>query len=379
MERYLQAFLRDDMGSKILLISGPRQCGKTTLALSLSDDYVYLNWDDSEHRSAIIDRSWNKKPRLVIFDEIHKMPRWKSWIKGLYDTHKDQSYVVTGSARLDTFRKVGDSLAGRYFSYHLHPIDVKEGAKEGGLAAADVLHRIFKFSGFPEPFLKNNPRFYRRWAGSHMDIILRQDLIDLETVSNIQALNVLVALLQRCVGSPVSIHSLARDLQVADKTIRRWLGLLEELYVIFKVSPYHRNIARSLIKASKYYFYDVARVESGDGARFENLVACALRKEIDFRKDCYGDPYQLCYLRDRDGHEVDFALTLKQKPVMLVEAKLADADPAESFRYFAPALREAHCIQLVKELAESRTYKSGLEVQPAVEWLAALQLDPDKQ
>lgn len=372
MERHLKPYLLQDLGSKILLISGPRQCGKTTLALSLSEDCVYLNWDDISHRNIIAARSWDKAPRVVIFDELHKMPKWKAWLKGLYDTHKNQAYIVTGSARLDTFRKVGDSLAGRFFSFHLHPIDVKEGVHQASLSMEAAARRILEVSGFPEPFLKGETRFYRRWAASHLDIILRQDLIDLETVANIQGINLLIALLQQRVGSPVSVHSLARDMQVSDKTVRRWLGLLEELYVIFRVSPYHRNIARSLLKAAKYYFYDVAKVESGEGARFENMVACALLKEVDFRNDCLGERRGLCYLRDRDGREVDFLVTLDAKPSLLIEAKLGEESPAGAFKHFAPGLAGAAALQLVYAMDKPRSHSSGIKILPAAKWLSEM-------
>lgn len=136
MERYLTAALAQDMDRKILLLTGPRQCGKTTLSKALHPDYQYINYDLAEHRLLLEEKSWDRQKTLIVFDELHKMDRWKAWLKGIYDVEGiPPALLVTGSARLDAFRKTGDSLAGRHFQFRLHPLDLKEALAYSGLAA----------------------------------------------------------------------------------------------------------------------------------------------------------------------------------------------------------------------------------------------------
>src|SRR5450759_3309580 len=252
MERSLTPFIKNDLPQKIVLLTGPRQSGKTTLSQMLVQNYDYFSYDLAEHRVALMEKSWRRDCELVVFDELHKMKNWKSWLKGIYDTKGLRpSMLVMGSARLDTARKVGDSLAGRFFQYRLHPLDIKE--VKTVLAPEAAFDRLMQFGGFPEPFLKGEAIFYNRWKKSHHDIILRQDLRDLESVRSIADMETLIELMRRRVGSPVSHNSLAGDLQRDPKTIKRWLELLENMYVLFRVTPYHKNIARSLLKEPKYY------------------------------------------------------------------------------------------------------------------------------
>jgi len=135
-------------------------------------------------------------------------------------------------------------MAGRFFQYRLHPLDLKEIRtllKPESLDTA--LTTLMEIGGFPEPYLKDSKRLYNRWKRSHLDIILRQDLLDLENVRQISSIETLIQLLRKRVGSPLSYKSLAEDLQCSDKTVKRWLTMLETMYVIFRITPYHKNIA----------------------------------------------------------------------------------------------------------------------------------------
>lgn len=372
MERSLAQPILHDLDERIVLLSGPRQSGKTTLSLMLFEKYDYFNYDLAEHRLALNEKNWDRTTEAVIFDELHKKRDWKRWLKGVVDTEGVRPrLLVTGSAKLDLIRKMGDSLAGRYFQHRLHPLDIKELC--GELPAEEALDRLMRMGGFPEPFLRGSERFYKRWRRSHLDIILRQDLLDLEAVRNIQAIETLVELLKHRVGSPVSYNSLARDLERDSKTIKRWLTLLENLYVIFRVAPYHRNIARSLLKEPKFYFYDTGLVLSGEGAKLENLVACALKKELDRVEDQHGDAARLHYLRTRDGRELDFAVVVEDRIRDLIEVKLADPQPSRAFRQFGQFVPEAGKVQVVRDLDRDRTYPDGLEVRAAAQWLRTLQ------
>ena len=154
LHRYLHDALTADMNSKVLLLTGPRQCGKATLARALHADVEYLNYDLAEHRLILMDKSWDRQKSLVIFGELHKMDGWKAWLKGIYDVEGiPPSLLVTGSARLTAFRPVGDSLAGRHFHFRLHPIDLKEAVAATRLRSDESFHRLMTVGGFPEPFL----------------------------------------------------------------------------------------------------------------------------------------------------------------------------------------------------------------------------------
>lgn len=365
--------IRRDLEERIVLVSGPRQSGKTTLSRSLGLEHDYFNYDAAADRVRLVEQSWDRSKQLVIFDELHKMRAWKAWLKGIYDTEGTRPrLLVTGSARLDTYRRAGDSLAGRYFRHRLHPLDVAE--VHGLLSPEDALERMLRLGGFPEPFLRGEERFYKRWRQTHTDIIVRQDLVELETVKDIRGIETLVELLRHRVGSPVSFASLARDLQRDGKTIKRWLELLENLYVVFRVTPWHRNVGRALLKEPKYYFYDTGIVLAGEGARFENLVACALLKLLHRIEDVHGDRAALHYLRTKDGHEIDFFASVEGQPPMLVEAKWSDTEPTRSFASFERAFGHAKRLQVVRKPSGSdRTHPNGIEVRAAAPWLASLE------
>lgn len=371
MKRYITDHIRKDLNDKIVFITGARQVGKTYLSRDIYDQYDYFNYDLAEHRVSLMDADWNRKKPLVIFDEIHKMKNWKQWLKGIYDTENiPPRILVTGSAKLDTYRKVGDSLAGRYFQYRLHPIDVKEALQL--YSKEEAFDRLWRCSGFPEPFLRGEDVFYQRWKRTHTDIILRQDLIDLQSIKDIQAIETLVILLKDRVGSTVSYANLARELEKDPKTIKRWIQLLENLYVVFKVTPFDNKITRSLHKEPKYYFYDFAQVEYDDGAKLENLVACALLKKIHYIEDVLGKNAALYFLRTKDGRELDFIVIVNNKPSIIIEVKFSDDQPSKHFQYFSRYFPETRKIQIVKDLSREKTYKDGLEIRSLIDWLANL-------
>lgn len=377
MKRYLTKNIRNDLDRKIIFITGPRQTGKTTLSKTLTDDFDYFNYDNPEHRISLLERSWDRKKSLIIFDELHKLKNWKSWLKGIYDTEGfPPSLLVTGSAKLDTYKKVGDSLAGRFFQFRLHPLDLKEiSTVFDGISTGNALDKLLEVGGFPEPWLDGQVQFYKRWKRSHLDIIIRQDLLDLENVRHITAIETLIQLLRRRVGSPVSYSSLARDLETSGKTIKRWLTILENMYVIFRVTPFHRNIARSLLKTPKFYFYDTGQVVGDAGVRLENLTACALLKEIQYREDCFGEEMQLHYLQTKDGREIDFFISRDSLPHLMLEVKWADSNLSRNFSIFDRYFSGVNKIQLVKKLKREKTYPDNTEIRLAHNWLATFSLE----
>lgn len=375
MRRYLEPALKKSLGKKIVLLSGPRQVGKTTLAKGLSKSIAYYNYDIKKDLRVFRDLEWDRSAELVVFDELHKMKKWKLWLKGLYDDEqfKHQKVIVTGSARLDLLRKSGDSLAGRQLSFRLHPLDLKELAGSGSTEAN--YQRLLNLSGFPEPYLENSERTYRLWRRSHLDVILRQDLLSLDQVKDLDSLELLIEMLAQRVGSTVSFNSLAEDLDCDDKTVKRWIGILEDLYIIFRVTPYAKNIARALKKASKFYFYDCARVEGSEAQKLENLVALSLRKQLDFLEDTEGFRNSLNFIRTREEKEIDFIIQSPHLRTHLIEVKLSEADVSPSFRLTEKGFPHARKIQLVKNLDREYDSKTGsIRVCSALQYLENLDL-----
>lgn len=371
MQRYLKEAIEADLMQKIILITGPRQCGKTTLSKMLGLDYQYVNYDLAEHRLLLQEKTWDRQKALIIFDELHKMQNWKSWLKGIYDVEGlPPALLVTGSAKLSAFRKVGDSLAGRHFEFHLHPIDFKEALAFSDLDADEILRRLMEVGGFPEPFLKGTRSYYNRWKQLHIDLILKEDLLTLSAVRDIQTIETLIELLRSRVGSPVSSNSLARDLQKSPNTIQHWLSLLEDLYVIFKITPYHKNIARALLKEPKYYFYDNGMISGDMGIKLENLIACTLLKQVQYAKDVKGENYSLHYIKNKDGHEIDFHLLKDSKPFELIEVKWGDENLSSNFKRFLGKEKIGR-LQVVGELAQDKSYPSGERVLSAKNFLSS--------
>lgn len=372
MDRYLENHLKKDLKEKIILLSGPRQVGKTTLSKQLSSSIAYLNYDSSSDRKIIRSQEWSRDVELVIFDELHKMKGWKSWIKGIYDSEgTNPALLVTGSARLDTYKKGGESLAGRFFPFRLHPLTVKEIFHYLNETPENALSNLLKFGGFPEPYLKGNEIFAKRWRRVHSDTIIREDLLDLERVRDIKSIEILVDLLKGRVGSTTSYTSLANDLQVSIHTVKHWLQILENLYIIFAVRPYHKNIARSILKEPKYYFYDTAAIDGDLGAKLENTVACALLRELHFVEDTTGSRVALHYLRDKEKHEVDFLVVIDYEPVKMIEVKVKDDTFSASLFRFHNFLPTATPIQVVYNLKRNKT-KGPANMVAASEFLMNL-------
>jgi len=380
MNRLLKKYIQEDLDKKIILLTGPRQTGKTTLSKMLTSDYDYFNHDDLDDRVRLHEKSWDRSKELVIFDELHKLKNWKSWLKGIYDTEGiPPSMLVTGSAKLDTYRKVGDSLAGRFFQFRLHPLDLKEiHTVSGSDNLEKKLEKLLTLGGFPEPFLNGTTRFYNRWKKSHLDIILRQDLIDLENIQQIMQVETLIQLLKKRVGSPISYKALAEDLQCSDKTVKRWLTILENMYILFKVPPFHKNIARAIQKAPKFYFYDTGQVMGHQGIKLENAVACAIQKEIHFREDCFGETKKLFYLKNKEKKEIDFCITSEDIPALMVEVKWNDNNLSPHFdvfkKFFPQINQQIKMVQICKELKNEKTFPNGAEIRIAHQWLSTLSL-----
>ena len=371
--RYLLPKLRADLDKKMVILAGPRQCGKTTMAKSLLDqEGQYLNWDIVRDRRIIREVAWPKDASLVVLDELHKAPKWKNLLKGVVDEFGNTPPVlVTGSARLDALRRTGDALTGRHYFYRLHPVDIAE-AKYflPDVPLAERVLRLLQTGGFPEALL--NPDEAQRLLNDRLDLVVREDSRDLSRLNAWRGAADLVELLRDGVGKPVKYDGLARNLGVSPPTVRSWVELLEKLYLVFLLPPYSSRVARSIRKEKRVFFYDCAAAyDETQGAQLENLVACCLLKHIQFRKDSTGENWGLFYLRDKEKREVDFVVTRNRRVHTLIEVKKSDTTISNSLRYYSDKLQPEHSIQLVLQL-ERAEEKNGINTLPLGKWLDRL-------
>lgn len=370
MERYQKNVIFSDLQKKMVFLAGPRQAGKTTLAKQLMQEFsssLYLTYDHLEDRNTIINESWLSSVELLVLDEIHKMPNWKNYLKGIYDTKPPhQKILVIGSARL-IFNQVGDSLAGKYFLHRLMPLSPAECEK---VSVPYTLDRFLQRGGFPEPFLAENPLDAQRWRLQYIDSLLREDVLDFDNIQNLKAIKLVFELLRERVGSPVSYTSIAEDASISPNTVKKYIQILEALYVVFRVPPFSRNIARSLLKEPKIYFFDAALVKGDNEPKFENFVATCLIKHVYGQVDMLGKPYTLQYLQTKERHEVDFALVLENQIEKMIEVKHANHTIGIGLRYFHEKYNFL-AMQVVKELRHERI-ESGIEVVQGENFLKSL-------
>jgi len=364
---------------KMALVSGPRQCGKTTLAKMLMRKRkvgLYCNWDQVEFRrewarnpSAIIPLPANGQTPLVVLDEIHKDRRWKSRVKGVFDTLTAPcDILVTGSARLSVYMKGSDSLLGRYFGFRLHPFSVREMAGPEVLepdealealftrshrsrkSAAACLKSLMAYGPFPEPLLAQDARRARLWRRNREELVIRQDLRDLSRLPELGRVEMMASLLPERVASHFSLASISRDVETSIPTVKRWVDYLKQLYYLFEVKPYTRSIPRSLRREGKVYLWDYAAVTE-KSARFENLVACHLLKACHFWTDTGHGQFDLFTLRNRERREIDFLIVRDREPWLPVEVKLTDEKPSENWPWFGRFLTSKRGLQLVSSPA----------------------------
>ena len=387
MHRYLDDRVRQDLKKKMVILTGPRQVGKTTLSRQLLDGAndqgfgQYLNFDVAAHRAIITQQSWRHSAPLLVLDEIHKMRDWKSWLKGVADGRPDhQRLLVTGSARMDTFRQAGASLAGRFFHLRLHPLSVREWCQQVHSAPhaatlpdtpAEALTHLLKRGGFPEPALAETDTDAQRWRADYFSGLVREDVLEFSRLHEVSTMRVFAELLLSRVGSPLSLASMARDLAVSPTTLAKYLDILQALFIVFVVRPWHRNIARATLQSPKVYFYDTGLVQGDDGLKFENLVACHLLKHAHWQQDTLGLATELHYIRAKDEAEVDFALSDGTTLTHLVECKLSDTKPHRALQRFATEWPTATAVQLVRE-CQAEADHGPIQVRDAAPWLFGL-------
>jgi len=353
---------------QMALVSGPRQVGKTTACRSVSNEY--LNWDNADDRRLLLrgpasiaqalqlDTLREKSP-VATLDELHKYTKWKSLLKGFFDSYGDQvRLIITGSSRIDIFRRGGDSLMGRYFLYRMHPWSVAESLRthlsQKEIHAPEEVQSadwdaLWEQGGFPEPFLRRDTRFTRRWRSLRYEQLAREDLREMALVSDLGTLETLMQILAEHSGQQLVYSNLAREIQVSVDTVKRWIDLLARLHYGFLVRPWFRNVAKSLRKEPKWFLRDWSGVAE-DGARAETMVACHLLKAIEGWTDLGFGDFELRYLRDKQKREVDFLVVKDRKPWFLVEVKMSDKTLSPSLGYFQAQTNAQHAFQVVMNL-----------------------------
>jgi predicted AAA+ superfamily ATPase len=411
MDRVQATYLFDSdvNAGKMIFLSGPRQIGKTTFVLSrlksLGQTQFYFNWDDP-----YVPREYKRNPHflqakvaaekqapLVAFDEIHKHKNWKNILKGLYDFHGDAlRFIITGSARLDYFRQSGDSLVGRYFSYRMLPLGLSEatgelqriindddlfsGRNENKLLgllndvsfrpAKEALDALMAFGGFPEPFIRSNKRFSTKWRKDYKSLLLYEDLRDLSRIQDIKGVEQLLLMLPERVSAPLSINSLREDLSVNHRTVSNWIEALKKIYLIFAIMPWSKKISKAIKKEPKIYFYDWTMIKDR-GACFENLMAVSLLRLVCRWNELGLGDFDLRYVRNHQGKEVDFLIVKDQEPFALFEAKESQTEPGRSGCYFQSRLQVPY-FQVVEQFDGVEAWPDNRYIVGAARFLSLI-------
>lgn len=367
--RYLSEQIKQDLNRKMVLVGGPRQVGKTTLAKAFLGENAagYLSWDIASQRAQILKQQLPDSP-LWVFDEIHKYRPWRNYLKGVYDEyHETRQILVTGSARLDYYRRGGDSLQGRYHYLRLYPLSVAE----LGINSSEDLNTLLTLGGFPEPFFGGELKEAKRWSHEYRQRLIEEEVVSLEHVKDLGTLELLMLRLPDLMGSPLSINALREDLGVSHAAVSRWLEILARLYAIFRLSPFGAPQVRAVKKEQKHYHYDWTLAEDA-GIRFENMVAVHLQKWVHFQEDTEGRPLELRYFRDIDRREVDFIITEKKKPILAIECKWADDDIGRGLKYFKERFSDCEAWQISMMGQKDYLSKEGIHVCPALKLLQTL-------
>ena len=374
LPRYIEKNVSDDLERKMVFVGGPRQTGKTTMAKQLCHEAGfdtksrYLNWDAPEDRENILVERFPTGPGYLVLDEIHKYSRWRQVVKGLYDKRGDELQIlVTGSARLDYYRRGGDSLQGRYHFFRLFPLTYAELA----MPAPSTLRDLLVYGGFPEPFMLQSETQSKRWSREYRSRIVREELADLENVRDLGIIEKMVLRLPELVGSPLSINALREDLQVSHQSVSRWIGMLENLYMVFRIYPFGAPRIRAVKKEPKHYHLDWTVVKD-TGKRFENLVACHLLKWCFFLQDTEGRDIELRYFRDVDRREVDFVIVEDGNPVHFIECKKSGKNISRPLNYLKVRFPSVQATQVSLENDIDLITKEGIRLCSAHLFLSDL-------
>lgn len=315
---------------KIIILYGPRQVGKTTLAKKFVERYgdksSYVNCEIIDTRLALEDqnpsriRSFLGSGRFFVLDEAQKVKDIGTTLKLLADTYPEVQILATGSSSFDLSNKINEPLTGRALEFVLYPVSFSEYADTHSLREAQQkLEDLLIFGAYPEIVSKSHEEA-RVLLSTITGQYLYKDLFDFENIRKPELILKLLRLLAFQVGVEVSIHELSRNLEVSAKTVARYLELLEKAFVIFRLSALARNPRNEIVKKQKVYFYDLGirnsliqkhnRLELRDdiGALWENFCMVERRKKLQYEllpanqffwRNIYGS--EVDYVEEREG------------------------------------------------------------------------------
>lgn len=374
MERSQKKIIQTDLQKKIVFLVGPRQVGKTWLAKDIAESYKhsqYLNYDRKEDRDIIHTEAWLETTDLLILDELHKMEGWKNYLKGIYDTKPaGLQILVTGSARLDISRYIGDSLLGRFYLHRLMPFSPQEFAEIGHKFS---LSELIERSDFPEPYLSEDERDVLRWRNNYIDGLIRFDVLEYENIQEIRNFRLILDMLRERVGSPISYNAIAEEIKKSPNTVKRYIRIMENLYIVFQITPFSKMISRSILKQPKIYFYDSGLIKGDMGKKFENLVAISLQKYMYELIDQKGEEVKIHYIRTKEGKEVDFAFARNGQIERMIEVKYKDTHIDKNIIYFSEKY-SLPATQIVMNLKRERKVNDLIDLRNAKEYLSKLDL-----
>lgn len=297
----------------VIIVTGPRQSGKSTLCRHLFPDYTYTNLEDISFRTDAMRNPAGFLDSLgetAIIDEVQNVPEILSMIQVRIDEFKNRKYILTGSSNFSLLRTKSQSLAGRAALFTLLPFSLTE-VKH--IVDGHSTDRIITEGLYPRVIAQGAPSdiYYRGYYNTYVE----RDLRDLLKVKNIMAFDKFMRLLASRIGSEFNASALAREAEVSSVTIKEWLSILMTSYIAFLLQPYSSNLSKRLTKMPKIYFYDTGLacfllgINSAEtlkshqmrGHLFENLAVCELLK----RRYNDGKDPRLFFYREKNGLEVD--------------------------------------------------------------------------
>lgn len=308
---------------KAIIIYGARQVGKTTLVNDIiaeePETSVYLNCDEPDIRESLTNVTSTKlkeifgNKKIIFIDEAQRVKNIGITLKIIVDTFKDLQVVATGSSALELSNSIMEPLTGRAYEFHLYPFSVEElSAKYSNLEFKRILENRMIFGNYPD--IINYPNEAEKRLGMIANNYLYKDMLQYQNIKKSDILEKLVRALALQIGSEVSFNELATMLGAAKQTIEHYVKLLEQSFVIFRLTPFSRNLRSELTKKCKIYFYDTGirnsliknfnplDLRTDSGALWENyIISERIKKNSNFDKNVY-----IYFWRTLQQHEIDY-------------------------------------------------------------------------
>jgi len=300
---------------KAVVVTGPRQSGKTTLVRAVfpNKPYVLLEEPDTRTFAAEDPRGFLAQfPSGAILDEVQRVPDLFSYLQGLLDNKQDRGqYILTGSFNFNLMESVTQSLAGRVGILELLPFSLEELKKSDyALDSVDTL----LFQGLYPAIYDQKPRV-TRWYNAYIMTYLERDVRQLINLKNVSSFQKFLGLCASNVGQILNTVRMGADCGINHNTVQSWLSILETSYIIFRLQPHHRNFRKRLVKTSKLYFNDTGLAARLLGIENKQQLATHPMRGLLFENWCItelmkgrlnrGLPSNLFFWRDNKGMEID--------------------------------------------------------------------------